>query len=115
MDRQCVQCGNTFKAKREDHAFCSEPCRRAARGADYRRNRELALRRDDYACTECSSDDHLECHHREPLYLGGDHSLTNLQTMCRKCHQQKHREWRRYGYTPDKKAETESEGYDYAA
>jgi 5-methylcytosine-specific restriction endonuclease McrA len=109
MKRQCVQCGDSFQAKREEHAFCSEKCRRAARGSDYRRNRDLALRRDDYECTDCGSELLLECHHRKPLYLGGNHDLSNLQTLCRSCHKQIHREWRRNGYTEDTKDTKDTE------
>lgn len=109
--RDCVQCGKRFEAKCDWHSFCSDTCRKAARGTDYRRNRGLALRRDDYTCTECQSIDYLECHHRKPLYLGGDHRLSNLQTLCRSCHKAKHRTWRVYGYGADEGSEV----HDYAA
>jgi 5-methylcytosine-specific restriction protein A len=106
--RNCVQCGKSFEARCDWHSFCSDACRRSARGSDYRRNRELALRRDAYNCTECGATDHLECHHQRPLYLGGDHRLSNLQTLCRPCHKAKHRNWRKYGYS-------ESEVHHHAA
>ncbi len=108
--RNCVKCGAEFEPKRDIHYFCSDKCRRAARGSEYRKNRSLVMLRDGYACTECESIDHLECHHKQPLYLGGNHSLKNLQTLCRKCHKQKHRNWRMYGIE-----QRESEVSCYAA
>lgn len=102
------ECDNEFTPRSCAHSFCSEECRRSARGQGYRKARAEAMFRDDYACTECGSDDHLECHHKNPVSRGGDHSLGNLQTLCRPCHKNKHRSWRVYGYT-------ESERYDHAA
>jgi 5-methylcytosine-specific restriction endonuclease McrA len=106
----CVQCGASFQPKREGHFFCSDKCRRAARGGIYRVQRALAMMRDGYVCTECGSEDHLECHHIQPLCYGGNHDLTNLQTLCRKCHKNKHRTWRRTSVNT-----RNSEGYDNAA
>src|SRR3954454_2485715 len=91
--QKCVYCKQDFEPKSDIHAFCSDACRKAARGADYRKARLLALLRDGYACTECAASDHLECHHKTPLCKGGDHRLNNLQTLCRRCHQAKHRNW----------------------
>ena len=95
--RDCVLCAKPFEPKRDVHFFCSDECRKAARGSDYRKARALALLRDGYACTECTSEDNLECHHKQPLCYGGDHSLSNLQTLCRPCHKEKHRNWRKHG------------------
>jgi 5-methylcytosine-specific restriction endonuclease McrA len=111
--RQCVQCGVEFETIREVHFFCSDECRKAARGTEYRKQRSLVLLRDGYCCTECGSTDHLECHHKQPLCYGGDHSLGNLQTLCRKCHKSKHRKWRSYGGWAER--ESASEVYDHAA
>ena len=110
MEKQCAnpKCNNEFTPRSCAHSFCSDACRKAARGSDYRRARAEALFRDEYACTECGSTEYLECHHKRPVSRGGNHSLSNLQTLCRPCHKQKHKSWRLYGYS-------ESEGYDYAA
>jgi 5-methylcytosine-specific restriction endonuclease McrA len=96
MERRCKysECGKTFEARSIIHAFCSEECRKAVRGTEYRKARELAFIRDGWACTDCDADRTLECHHIEPLCLGGDNSIDNLQTLCRKCHRGKHKNWR---------------------
>jgi 5-methylcytosine-specific restriction endonuclease McrA len=116
MQKQCAnpKCPATFTPKSCAHSFCSDHCRRAARGNGYRRARAEAMFRDEYTCQECGSDDLLECHHRKPLARGGDHSLGNLQTLCRTCHKAKHKSWRDNGYR-ETEAETGSEEYDYAA
>lgn len=119
MERQCKnpKCGQTFDTKSIIHAFCSEACRKAARGTEYRHNRELAMIRDGYTCTECDVTEGLECHHILPLCQGGGNSLSNLQTLCKGHHRAKHRTWK--GTTNGTKGtanETiESEVYDYAA
>ncbi len=108
--RNCVKCGEEFKAKSDIHFFCSDKCRRDARGSEYRKQRALALLRDGYACTECDATEPLECHHKTPVCKGGDHALSNLQTLCRPCHKAKHKKWSSYSH-----AQTESERYDHAA
>lgn len=120
MQRQCKnpKCGNSFHAKSIIHAFCSDECRRAVRGAQYRKNRELAFIRDGYACTECSGTEHLECHHIAPLCKGGDNSLKNLQTLCRAHHKAKHRSWKETARKEEGRTADElraSEVYDHAA
>src|SRR5207248_7650027 len=96
MQRQCKnpKCRATFEAKSMIHAFCSDACRKAVRGTEYRKARELAFIRDGYTCTECDATDTLECHHIEPLCQDGDNSLKNLQTLCRKHHRAKHKSWK---------------------
>lgn len=108
--KQCAnpKCHTFFTPKSVAHSFCSDECRRSVRGSDYRKARLVALLRDGYACTECGLADQLECHHKQPVSKGGDHSLSNLQTLCRKCHKTKHRKWRVYG-------NRQSEEYGYAA
>lgn len=113
QSRKCRHCGKDFMAVSKIHAFCSDECLKAMRGNEYRKARAKALFRDSYACTECGSDANLECHHVQPLCQGGDHSLENLQTLCRACHKMKHKKWgvagrRVYG-------NRQNEGYDNAA
>ena len=71
------------------------------------RVRRRILDRDGWRCRECGCPGRLECHHVIPLEKGGaplDDS--NLLTLCRGCHIEKHirekerdparREWRAY-------------------
>jgi 5-methylcytosine-specific restriction endonuclease McrA len=53
------------------------------------------LKRDNYRCTKCGaspSNDHaveLEVDHINPVAKGGKNTITNLQTLCRRCNQGK--------------------------
>jgi 5-methylcytosine-specific restriction endonuclease McrA len=66
---------------------------------DWDARRKTVYRRDDYACQECGlgggphsgeSDVELHAHHIQPLSAGGTHHLTNLITLCRRCHDEQH-------------------------
>lgn len=96
QSRKCRYCGQDFAAVSKIHTFCSDKCRKAIRGNDYRKARARALFRDGHTCTEegCSENTKLECHHKKPLYLGGDHSLENLQSLCHHHHRQKHKSYK---------------------
>ncbi len=67
--------------------------------------------RDGYICTEegCNATSELDCHHKHALCTGGDNSLGNLQTLCRKHHRAKHKSWK------GSEVDGQSEAYDYAA
>lgn len=45
--------------------------------------RQQALERDNYQCRACGSRHRLEVDH---VARGDDHSLANLQVLCRHCH-----------------------------
>ena len=88
-------CDNMFTPKNAQHGFCSEQCRRAARGAQWGKIRKAALRRDGYTCQDCTAKDcRLEVHHCIPLCMGGDNRLYNLLTLCSGCHKLRHRSWK---------------------
>lgn len=117
MQRECKnpKCGMSFEAKNMIHAFCSDACRKAIRGTEYRKAREMAFIRDGYTCTECDAIECLECHHRLPLCQGGDNSLKNLQTLCHKHHRAKHKSWKvGIAYEP-RRTRGEGEGCGNAA
>lgn len=59
-------------------------------GAEYRRNRTLALRRDKWrcqirlpGCTGAAS----QADHIIPVSEGGTHDVSNLRAACKSCHQ----------------------------
>jgi 5-methylcytosine-specific restriction endonuclease McrA len=54
------------------------------------RLRRLALERDGYRCTARG----FQVHHLHERQHGGKHDLTNLVTLCRRCHETLHRGWR---------------------
>ena len=60
----------------------------------YSQNWLKTLARDGYKCTVCSVAEDLIVHHkngRGRTHDAPDHSLENLQTMCRSCHMNHHR------------------------
>ena len=44
------------------------------------------LKRADYCCERCWSENDLECHHRLALQLGGTSTLENCIVLCHNCH-----------------------------
>lgn len=55
--------------------------------------RQTVRQRDGYECVRCGraeSETQLEIHHIIPAASGGDHTVDNLATLCRDCHQQAH-------------------------
>ena len=59
----------------------------------YRKIRLKALKRDNFLCIECLRKGYItpaeETDHIKPTLKGGDHSLDNLQSLCRNCHKEK--------------------------
>lgn len=109
------KCGQMFTPKSGIHSFCSDSCRRSVRGSEYRRARQIALYRDEFVCTGCADTNNLETHHRQPLCMGGDNSVANLQTLCRACHKTKHRSWKEAIRHYDNRGHGESQEHNYAA
>jgi 5-methylcytosine-specific restriction endonuclease McrA len=52
--------------------------------------RSKVLLRDHFRCQECNYYQHLEVHHIIPRSKGGSDELTNLITLCQRCHAKKH-------------------------
>lgn len=49
--------------------------------------RQIVLKRDEYKCVICGiSDTSLDIHHIHPKYFGGSHEVSNLISLCRRCH-----------------------------
>jgi len=42
-------------------------------------------------CAECGNNKDLTIHHKIPLCNGGDESTENLEVLCKKCHNKKHK------------------------
>ena len=55
----------------------------------WRNRRQEVFKRDGFKCVECKSPFHIECDHIENRSQGGNHSMENLQTLCRDCHYHK--------------------------
>ncbi|UAT29480.1 HNH endonuclease [Bacillus badius] len=57
--------------------------------------RPKILKRDNYKCVICESQENLEVHHKHAIYLGGKSTEENLITLCSRCH----------AYAPEESAE----------
>jgi hypothetical protein len=58
---------------------------------DWDERRRQVLERDGYACQRCGATDRsLHVHHVTPISEGGSHDLTNLETLCERCHADEH-------------------------
>ena len=55
--------------------------------------RQMVLKRDEYQCVKCGSDENLECHHIIPVsiepLLSAD--MDNCITLCSECHKEVHK------------------------
>jgi 5-methylcytosine-specific restriction endonuclease McrA len=52
--------------------------------------RREVLKRDEYKCVLCSGTHSLQVHHIIPISKGGINALSNLETVCRDCHEEIH-------------------------
>ena len=88
---KCGYCGAPLPKRRRN--WCSDECVRkiAAEGNDFRALREMAFKRDGYACVNCNSTKNLECDHIIPVELAPERQnlVCNLQTLCSRCHKLK--------------------------
>jgi ATP-dependent DNA helicase RecQ len=57
----------------------------------YEKLRRRVLRRDGWRCQSCGAMSNLEVHHQELRSHSGSDSELNLITLCRGCHDQRHR------------------------
>lgn len=48
--------------------------------------RDAVFHRDGNRCSECGGTKHLQAHHVNPVHTGGRAKLSNLITLCKKCH-----------------------------
>lgn len=54
--------------------------------AEWQRIRRVVLERDGWRCTRCGRAGALEAHHVQHVLQGGTDDLSNLVTLCRRCH-----------------------------
>lgn len=55
-------------------------------GQDWPWKRFAAIDRDEYTCQDCGSKGKVHVHHKLPVMRGGLNDLTNLITLCPRCH-----------------------------
>lgn len=106
---QCPWCGGEVKSKRR--RFCSDQCRAQFDNLTvWNRGRDpyslRILYRDNFTCQDCGEfhafinrhgmaipidDGNMEVHHILPVAQGGGDEPQNLISLCRCCHQKRHR------------------------
>jgi hypothetical protein len=110
--KHCIICGKELPKKKRK--YCSPKCfldwYKKIGVLDWSVFRWQAFERDNFTCKKCGTYKppiyttyknkqyiqdmpELECDHIIPIFLGGaEFDLSNLQTLCRKCHKIKTRE-----------------------
>ena len=63
--------------------------RNLSRPSDWRRTRGYVIRRDGFRCVLCGAVGPLEVDHILSVARGGSWEPSNLQTLCKACHQAK--------------------------
>lgn len=63
--------------------------------SDWNKRRKDVFKRDKYTCANCNkngkkSETRLNAHHIVPREAGGTHKLSNIVTLCEKCHHSVH-------------------------
>jgi 5-methylcytosine-specific restriction endonuclease McrA len=99
-------CRNTYTSKLlGGDGYWEEGCKRPSKVKKYGKGwpaaKRYALERDEYTCQCCGSVEQLEVHHWEPYSISFDNSPENLVTLCKECHIDKHKEYRREGFYED--------------
>lgn len=95
--KHCIICGKDLpKFKRK---YCSWECwekwyNQLAPARYWNDLRQRIIKRDNYTCQKCKTkfetDENLEVDHITPIFMGGDMwDMKNLQTLCKKHHNQK--------------------------
>lgn len=53
---------------------------------DWQTIRKLVLERDGHRCTKCGNTEHLDIHHIISFKVAHNHDISNLVTLCKRCH-----------------------------
>jgi len=105
IDHACPVCKTTYSARpglvRAGKAFCSVACGHKSRSmslsalnlvpGSWSYGKNIAIRRDNFACVICGFDATVHVHHIAPRSKGGDHDPANLVTLCPNHHAMVHR------------------------
>jgi len=78
--------------QREARRYQASAARKARGRHAWRLARTAARQRDGQRCRQCGSSKELAVHHITPISEGGERfALSNLITLCRDCHNARHR------------------------
>lgn len=95
---KCNDCFNKLRRERRKEGRYTLTENYYSDISNFGMSREIIFRRDSYACTKCKSTDNLIFHHKDGSgYVPGknkrkdtNNNIDNLQTLCRKCHNELH-------------------------
>ena len=71
-------------------------CNKCYQEYDPKYVRRQTLKRDKYKCVKCGSNNRLEADHIKPFSEGGITHLSNMRTLCSKCHKKRTAFWRAF-------------------
>ena len=91
---KCMGEWNSENRRGESHprwkgGFNKYQIKRSEAKGSWKRNRKLALKRDDDTCQLCGyamKEKFIDVHHIKAIMEGGTNELHNLVTLCRSCH-----------------------------
>jgi 5-methylcytosine-specific restriction endonuclease McrA len=101
--RLCAHCGRHYEVSTGVRSRCGDRgraydralskqkrARRARSSLKWQKVRALASQRDGDRCLRCGSTTELQVHHIVSLANGGpEFDLTNLETVCSRCHRER--------------------------
>ncbi len=87
----CKGCG--CKVPKGRISWCCNDCYKEFDPSKVRRE---TFKRDGYKCTRCGSKKKLEADHIIPFSEGGITHLSNMRTLCSKCHKKRTSFWRAF-------------------
>jgi len=96
IEKICKQCSNLFIAHNKKQVFCSNDCSqyfnkiKRPTYKDWWNLVEFCLERDNFKCVHCGNDVNLVIHHIVFLINNGTNDISNLITLCEKCHGKAH-------------------------
>ena len=87
--------GGTFSSSLSGNKYSSKLSNTGKYSDQWEQLRKQRLELDNYTCQKCGFDGHdcpnkLQVHHKVPLARGGRNKLSNLITLCIKCHKKQH-------------------------
>lgn len=80
----------TLKKPRKGAATAARRSRKRAADRVLSKHAATVRERDGHRCRVCGSTNELHVHHIRYRSQGGDHSPSNLVTLCRVCHEKVH-------------------------
>jgi len=99
--KECLYCKKRFELKTnkgKKRTFCSLKCYYNNLKIGWKSKRKEALKKAEFKCQKCGSEEKLNVHHKEKAIYGKGHgplkesnnSLDNLIVLCAKCHKKEH-------------------------